>query len=361
VVRREDQIRELSDQFINVRLIKCNSLDLQLFQFDYDLTFCVFFLNADKTIYARYGTRNGHDADNDVAIEGLVATMRAALAIHRDYPSNAGLLKANQPIIADQKIPEDFRSLRHFKSELDYDGQVAKSCIHCHQVRDAARKEYRQAGKRLPQKLLFPFPSSQVLGFELDKKTTSTVDQIDRRSPAADAGLLPNDRIQSINGQLISSEADLRWALHNISNDLRSLNLELLRGEEPTSVKIQLPPGWRNRMDLSWRTTTWDLRRMATGGMSLVAIDEARRKELGITSGKMALLAKHVGMYGDHARAKKAGLRKNDIVVSFDGRDDLLTETALIEHAMQKKFSGDKVDLVYVRNGKRRTASFDLQ
>jgi len=46
------------DQFVCVRLVQANGLDLELFQFDYDLTFSIFFMNGDKTIYGRYGTRS---------------------------------------------------------------------------------------------------------------------------------------------------------------------------------------------------------------------------------------------------------------------------------------------------------------
>lgn len=37
-----------------------NGVDLKQFQFDYDQTWCAFFLNADGTIYGRYGTRAGN-------------------------------------------------------------------------------------------------------------------------------------------------------------------------------------------------------------------------------------------------------------------------------------------------------------
>ena len=46
------------DEFVCVRLVQANALDLTLFQFDYDLTFAVFFMNTDRTIYGRYGTRS---------------------------------------------------------------------------------------------------------------------------------------------------------------------------------------------------------------------------------------------------------------------------------------------------------------
>jgi hypothetical protein len=45
-------------QFVCVRIVQANALDLALFQFDFDLTFAAFFMNADKTIYGRYGTRS---------------------------------------------------------------------------------------------------------------------------------------------------------------------------------------------------------------------------------------------------------------------------------------------------------------
>ena len=72
-----------------MRLVKANDLDLTLFQFDYDLTFAVFFMNADKTIYGRYGTRSSiKDATKDISIAGLAESMSAALAL-QDCPARS--------------------------------------------------------------------------------------------------------------------------------------------------------------------------------------------------------------------------------------------------------------------------------
>ena len=38
-----------------VRLVKIAGIDLRRFEFDHDLTWFCFFLNADETIYGRYG------------------------------------------------------------------------------------------------------------------------------------------------------------------------------------------------------------------------------------------------------------------------------------------------------------------
>jgi S1-C subfamily serine protease len=66
-----------------------------------------------------------------------------------------------------------------------------------------------------------------------------------------------------------------------------------------------------------------------------------------------------VGQYEPHANAKKAGVQQGDIVVSFDGREDLADETDLIAHALEKR-PDDRVPLVLVRDGKRLTLSLPI-
>ena len=75
----------------------------------------------------------------------------------------------------------------------------------------------------------------------------------------------------------------------------------------------------------------------------------------------MVLEATHVGKYGQHARARRAGIRKGDIVISCDGKTHLLSETMINEYAVQQKKPGDRVVIEYMRNGKRKTATIKLQ
>ena len=46
----------LLDQFVCVRVINANTIDLSLFQYDYDLSFSAIMFNGDGTIYGRYGS-----------------------------------------------------------------------------------------------------------------------------------------------------------------------------------------------------------------------------------------------------------------------------------------------------------------
>ena len=86
VVRRDPRVADLMDKFVCVRMVQGNGMDLTLFQFDYDLTFAAFFMNSDRTIYGRFGSRSDHDnAEKDISIEGFRQAMLAALDLHRPH------------------------------------------------------------------------------------------------------------------------------------------------------------------------------------------------------------------------------------------------------------------------------------
>ena len=208
---------------------------------------------------------------------------------------------------------------------------------------------------------MFPYPSIRTLGLELDPKTKSTVKRIYENSQASKSDIKVGDELTSLNKTLVSSEADAQWILHNLPSGDSNLSVGLKREGRNLQTSLTLQAGWRKGMQLTWRPTSWEFFRMATGGMKLEAVPEKDRKELGIGHGKMALKAIHVGMYGQHARAKRAGLQKGDIVVGFDGHEDLMTNNALLEHAIQKRKPGDIVKIKYMRNGKVRETQIKLQ
>jgi hypothetical protein len=139
------------DQFVCVRLVKANAIDLSLFQFDYDLTFAALLMNSDRTIYARFGSRLGTKAEEDISLDGFAATLRAALAIHEQYPRNKDRLAGKQPVSTTYKTPDDLPSLKgRYAESLDYEGKVVQSCMHCHQIREAQRLVYRSANQPIP-------------------------------------------------------------------------------------------------------------------------------------------------------------------------------------------------------------------
>jgi len=358
----ENELGKWMSQFVRVRLIQCNSIDLNLFHFDYDLTFAAFFMNADKTLYGRYGTRSSHDeAESDVSIEGLAKAMQKALDLHRDYPRNRVSLKPKTAPYSQFDIPQDYPHLEgRFQPWLDFEGKVAASCIHCHMVRDADRRYHRNQGSALTDKDIYPWPMPAVLGMHLDPKEMATDSLIDKDSAADQAGLKPGDQILTMEGQPILSIADVQWVLHQ-STEPSSVALSIQRGEDQLECSLRLRVGWRRGSDISWRTTSWDLRRMATGGLKLRHLTREELEQQGLSPEKMALLVEHVGQYNDHAVAKRAGFLKDDIVTAFDGKEDLLRETDLFAYVMRERPKGSIIDVSILRKGQRQTLRFKLQ
>ena len=148
------------DQFICLRMIQMNGVDLARFQFDYDMSFAVIFMNADGMIYGRFGTRDAkpEEADRDISLEGMRAAMEAVLALHRNYPDNAASLVAKRGPTPRYPTAEQYPKMKEYTPQINYDNEVAKSCIHCHQIHDAERQEFRDAFQPVPPEILYPYP-----------------------------------------------------------------------------------------------------------------------------------------------------------------------------------------------------------
>ena len=309
------------------------------------MSFAAFFMHADGTILGRYGSRNSKpvEAENLISMEGLRESLSGALALHQKYPANKAALAGKQSVPVKYKVPEDYPHLAKFKPELDYKGQVAKSCVHCHQIRDAERRVYREASRPIPEKVLFPYPLPDIFGLSVDKNTRGTVSAVEAGSGAETAGIKKGDEILTLSSQPILSLADIQWVLHN-APAVTELAFTLRRDGDIIAASVVLEEGWRSRSDISWRTSTWSLRRMAFGGMVLESDPSSRT---------MSLNAKHVGQYGEHAIAKRAGLKKGDRIVSVDGLTGPMTETQILRHILTNTKPGDTIPFSAVRNGRK--------
>jgi hypothetical protein len=359
VARRDPIIRDLLDRFVCVRIVQANAMDLDHFRFDFDLSFAVFFLDADLTIYGRFGTRSDRPEQQDISLQGLRKAMAEALRLHHDAAAIKPSLASKQVKPSRFRTPRDYPSLSgRYKAELDYAGSVARSCIHCHQVRDAERQLYRSTGERLPEEVLYPYPDPEVVGLKFDPEEMAKVERVAPGSSAERVGFRPGDEIVSLDGQLLLSIADVQWVLHNAPATAK-LPARVRRGDTMMDLTLTLGEGWR-RGNISWRPTTWSLRQMGLGGMKLVDLRDEDRQRLNLAADRMALKAEHVGEYGEHAIAKRAGLKKGDIIVAVDGHDRRMTESQLIEYALWRKQRGDTMAVTVLRDGERKTMSYAL-
>lgn len=363
LVDQDPVVRPLLEKFVCVRIVGTNGLDLSTFQYDTDQSFAVFMLNADKTIYGRFGTRSHHSEwVGDVSVEGLGQALQGALELHADYPSNNAALagkRGPQPTVAS---PELYPSLRDkYTDSLNYEGNVVQSCIHCHQIGDAERQYYRSRNQPVPQHILYPYSHPKSIGLILDPRERARVKEVTVDSLAQQAGFQAGDDISTLNGQPLLSMADVQWVLHQTSADGGDVQAEVRRDGKTQSLTLKLPSGWRRLDDISWRVTSWGLRRMCLGGLSLELLPVEERRAAKVPADGMALRVKGVGQYGPHAAAKNAGFQKGDILIEFDGRQDLLRESDVFEHALNGRKPGDQVTVTLLRGGERKQLRLPMQ
>lgn len=364
LIEADPEVQKLLEKFVRVRLVSTNGLDLTAFQFDFDQSFNVMIMNADGTLYGRYGTRSDHSEwEGDVSVRGLAKALEKALEIHADYPDLKEYLAGKQ--VRDVLFESPNEAPLHkgkFPVELEFNDQVVKNCIHCHMVGDAQRDYFWRQRKPIPDEYLFQFTHPKALGLIIDPSTCGSVKEVTPDSVASQAGFKTGDEIQSMNQQPIISMADIQWVFQN-AQDGDVVKVEIDRDGESKVIDLELPENFRRLDQLEWRVTTWPMRAMVMGGAvaKMEAEDNVRRR-LGITDdSKMALKVTHVGQYGIHGAAKRAGMQVGDVIVSYAGQDDLKRETDVIAYGVQNLKVGDKVDVVVMRNGERKTITLPVQ
>jgi serine protease Do len=359
-VLSEPDLRPLLDEFIRVRVINANALDLSLFQFDYDLSFSTLFFNGDGTIYGRFGSWTHQKNAHDKTTESFKRALEGALALHREYPNNKEALKGKQGKAMPVNDPLDLPELAgKYKRELDWRGKVVQSCVHCHQIGDGVRSLYRKDGV-IPRQWIYPMPMPETIGLTLAPNEAATIEKVVPNSIAAQAGVRPGDEVIELAGQPLISSADLSWVLHHAPEG-GSLRMRVERSGESRELTLTLPNDWRLKSDISRRVATWPMRAMALGGLLLESLSADERHSRPTPKDQMALLVKHAGEYGIHAAAKKAGFQKGDILVSVDGRTEPITESELIGRLLEKHRPGESVKAIVLRGDKQLQLTLPMQ
>lgn len=326
MVRLHPDIADAADKFVRVRLVKIAGLDLRRFEFDRDLTWFVFLLNADETVYGRYGGRDATDAEARVSLKGLRYAMERALEAHRSPPET-------QPLAGEPVRAEDLAAAKGHRG-----------CIHCHTVNEFRRADLKAAGK-WDRDSIWVYPLPENVGITLDVDAGNLVKAVAPKSAAARAGLQPGDRVSKLNGYGVTSFADASFELHKAPAK-GSIPVTWLRGGKEYSAALELADGWR-KTDLTWRPSMLDL--LPTLPLKGDDLTAGEKKALGLGEKRAA-----VRLGGDiHPALAQAGMKAGDVVIGFDGRSADGSARDLVGYARRNYLVGDEITMNIIRDGKR--------
>ena len=349
--REDAELAALMEKFVCVRLVQAYGMDLSLFQFDMDLNWTVVFLNADRTIYGRYGSKAGERGKAErVTIEGFRKALEAALDFHKGYPANKKEFEGKTGAAPEWKTPEMIPEMKRWPNAVPADGSRPR-CIHCHMTHEAELWTLRGTKQPVPDTVLWPYPMPDLVGLLLDLKERATVKSVAEGSPAEKGGFKAGDSIRKLGGQPILSVADVQWVLQTAKEPC-TIDAELDREGKPAKASIALVEGWRRKDDFTWRTQVWRMRHQFLGTSPLEVLPSAEREKQGV-DGALALRIK--GFAPDFVKEKNKEaaqkLQKDDIIVEVDGRKDLTGEAGLLGYLFLKK-PGESAELTVLRGGK---------
>jgi serine protease Do len=313
-----------------VRLTRMRGVDLDLFDFDYDLTWMGFFLSAESVIYGRYGGRDAESADSRVSLAGLRYAMTAALERHRRGEGGRKRLEGKAP-----RTVEQFSAARRLP---------ARACVHCHQVYDLRRESLQAAGKwRLDEMWVYPLPENIGLTFDVDRG--DHIARVADSSAAARVGLRAGDQIRTINDFAIASIADVQYALHRAPAS-GSLTIGWQHEGRTRKGELALTEGWR-KTDISWR---WSLRGLDPSpwvhGDDLSAEE---KQALGLSAKQLAF---RQGPFVPES-AQRAGICQNDVILGINGKTLEMTVQQFGAYVRLNCKVGERVTYNVLRNGKR--------
>lgn len=211
-------------------------MDLSLFQFNWRLSWMVFLMNQDKTIYGRYGCSAGNN------VEGLKKTLAKALELHKNYPNNKEEFAGKVGPKPEWKTPEEMPTIK-LQGKIR-EARSSRSCIHCHNVLEGYVNSSQKEGKPLPNRFKYPYPTASQVGLSLDSAECATLKAVRTETPAEKSGFQTEDKILRMAGQTIVSIADIQWILFT-ADDAATIPVVVERDGKSVDLTLTLPSGWR--------------------------------------------------------------------------------------------------------------------
>lgn len=318
-------------QYVCVRVIRMDDIDVALFDRDWHNTLYFFIMNADEQIYMRYGGRDAASPDTYLNLDSIELALKKGLELHEEYKQGK-LAKAEKPA---PKFPREYPLLveRTFKRN---------ACVECHLIGDFQNLHREQDGTLDKLVHLFRSPDIKTIGIHLDVPKGLVVKEA--QGAVAEAGMRAGDTIVAVNGTRVYTFGDLQYYYDKTPRMAERAKFTVGREGREVDLDVKLPVRWW-WTDLRFRQSSVDPK-MYFDSTPLTA---AEKSELGLKPDGFASRVKYVSSVAQMMKVHE--LKVGDIVYAVDGVEtDPLANTPELFMQLRRK-PGDAALLDVIRDG----------
>lgn len=321
------------DQYVCVRIVRMDHVDVGLFERDWNNAIYFFALNADEQIYLRYGGRDSASADTYLNLNSMELALKKGLELHKAY-QKGDLKKVERP---KPFLPKEIPLLveRTIKQ---------RACVECHLIGDYQNLQREQAGTLDKLSQMYRSPDIKTIGIYLDVPQGLVVKEAQGAAQAA--GMKPGDRIAALEGNVVWTFGDLQYQYDKVNRRAEKLALTVDRGGQTVDLAVALPARWW-WTNLTFRQSSVDPRSYFEDR----PLSDEEKQKLGLKKESFASQVKYVAEFAK--MMKSHDLRVGDVVAAVDGVDrDEFANTAELYIKLHKT-PGDSVTLDVIRDGQR--------
>jgi serine protease Do len=321
------------DQYVCVRIVRMDNVDVGLFERDWNNAIYFFALNADEQIYLRYGGRDAASADTYLNLNSMELALKKGLELHRQY-QKGDLKKAARP---KPFFPREIPLLveRTMKQ---------RACVECHLIGDYQNLKREQDGTLDKLSQMYRSPDIKTIGINLDVPQGLVVKEAQGAAQAA--GMKPGDRISALDGNPVWTFGDLQYQYDKVNRRAAKLGITVDRGGQNVDLAIALPARWW-WTNLTFRQSSVDPRSYFEDR----PLSDDEKRKLGLKPESFASQVKYVAEFAK--MMKSNDLRVGDVIAAVDGVDhDEFANTAELFIKLHKT-PGDSVTLDVIRDGQR--------
>lgn len=330
----ESKLGKLLQQYVCARVVSLKGIDIAQWEFDPHNAIYFFMAHANGQIYMRYGGRDTASAKTYLDLNSLQLALQQGLADHARFV--AGGAKQGP-----RKKPLFPRDLPNLKRDIIDNNR----CVECHQVGDYAAQLLEEQGRLDKRLQMFRSPDIKHLGIYLRVPEGLVVQEA--KGAAAEAGVLPGDRITRLGDDRVVTFGDLQFRLDRVSRDAKRIGLTVQRSGESRTLQLDLPPLWWVT-DLTWRHWSIEPRLY----IDVVPLSAEEKQKLGLAPDGFA---SRVSAIRPTAKMLKLhDLAEGDVIVAVDGQQKAPPIEDCLLYVRLHVTAGDSTRLTILRDGKRQ-------